>query len=489
MPTEPATAALASPTRACLLLVLLLALLAAGGLGARLDGQALDDFYITYRYAQNLAAGHGFVFNPGERVFGTTEPGLGLLLAGLHRLTGVAIPRLGTALTAAAAIGLALLLAWHGARRQRFVEGWAAAALTVAAPLLWACQGSAGLPQLLLLALAVGLADRSELGAGLLAGAAVWLRQDGVLGVALLGLLLLLERRRLPWRFALGAGLVILVGLAGAGLYFGQLLPNTLAAKRAIAPWGSIATGLDFWPRIVPLLDRLWGPTWPLTVGLGLAGLPVLFRQGERLGRWLVLFGLGTALVYPCLGVPFAAWYTQAAQVALFTGLACGLGTLGRGLARAVGQPRWASVALAGLLLAPFVVGSITQTYGFYQRAAGTSPLVGYRDAARWVRERSPPGATIAALEVGQIAYFSERRIEDLMGLVTPRQIPFVRDRRVYEGFFAHPADYLIAKPGFQGLTGPLRQDPRFRGYRLATTVHPDSPFAVLVFARTAEIR
>ena len=47
----------------------------------RYRGWTVDDFYITYRYAGNLAAGRGFVFNPGERVFGLTDPGLGLALA------------------------------------------------------------------------------------------------------------------------------------------------------------------------------------------------------------------------------------------------------------------------------------------------------------------------------------------------------------------------------------------------------------------------
>ena len=34
----------------------------------------LDDAYITYRYARNLATGRGFVYNPGEAVMGTTAP-------------------------------------------------------------------------------------------------------------------------------------------------------------------------------------------------------------------------------------------------------------------------------------------------------------------------------------------------------------------------------------------------------------------------------
>ena len=45
----------------------------------QLQTHTADDFFITYRYAQNLLAGNGFVFNPGERVFGTTAPGWGLV--------------------------------------------------------------------------------------------------------------------------------------------------------------------------------------------------------------------------------------------------------------------------------------------------------------------------------------------------------------------------------------------------------------------------
>ncbi|MCC6955740.1 MAG: hypothetical protein IT316_03030, partial [Anaerolineales bacterium] len=50
--------------------IFLLALIARTLPGAR----TIDDSYITYRYARNILAGAGFVFNPGERVMGTTTP-------------------------------------------------------------------------------------------------------------------------------------------------------------------------------------------------------------------------------------------------------------------------------------------------------------------------------------------------------------------------------------------------------------------------------
>lgn len=50
-----------------------------------------EDSYITYRYANNLAEGKGFYYNPGEEYLGTTAPFYGLILAFLGSL-GLPIP-------------------------------------------------------------------------------------------------------------------------------------------------------------------------------------------------------------------------------------------------------------------------------------------------------------------------------------------------------------------------------------------------------------
>ena len=41
----------------------------------------VDDAFITYRYADNLRAGKGLVFNPGERVEGTSSLLFTIMLA------------------------------------------------------------------------------------------------------------------------------------------------------------------------------------------------------------------------------------------------------------------------------------------------------------------------------------------------------------------------------------------------------------------------
>ena len=58
--------------------------------------RTIDDAYITFRYARNLAEGLGFVYNPGQSVLGTTTPSYTALMSlawllSLHNLPAVAL--------------------------------------------------------------------------------------------------------------------------------------------------------------------------------------------------------------------------------------------------------------------------------------------------------------------------------------------------------------------------------------------------------------
>ncbi|MCK5054210.1 MAG: hypothetical protein KAR65_08025, partial [Anaerolineales bacterium] len=50
--------------------------------------RTVDDAFITFRYAQNLIAGNGLVYNPGEWVLGTTTPLYAVLIAAIGFVTG-----------------------------------------------------------------------------------------------------------------------------------------------------------------------------------------------------------------------------------------------------------------------------------------------------------------------------------------------------------------------------------------------------------------
>ena len=480
--------------RLCVLAALALWGLMAAVFVQRLAGRSLDDFFITYRYAWNLAQGNGFVFNPGERVYGVTEPGMVFWLAFWHRLTGVPVHWLGTVTTAIGLVVTAgLLLGFHPQRshpagslgdpkdlgegkvrpprsfrlvprpqddRSTGLAFFLGGTLLVSSTFLWAVHGAGVFVVFALLTAAAVCAERRPGLAGGLASAAVWLRPDAGVGLAALGLLLWRERRRFPVRFALVAAAGLAAGLLASWLYFGTVVPNTLGAKRVFAAWdpAARASGRAFWAGAVPLLRRHLGSWWPAAAGLGAAGLWPLWRRGGRPGRLLLLFGVSLAVLYPLLGVPFFAWYVVPTVMALLYGI----GFAAEAAAGAVRPPRvrQAVVVLLFLLLA---VPAAVRGRRWMNATADLPHYEAYRAAGLWIRGNYGPSAEVSALEVGTVAYWSERHVEDLLGLVTPAAIPFVERQDVARAFYNHPTEVVVLKPSLEGLIGPLRGGAWFR--------------------------
>ena len=102
---------------------------------------AYDDPFITYRYAQNLAGGHGFVYNLEERVLSTTTPFLTVSLALLSNIWSE-IPRLAR-LISAFSIALGGLFLWDlGQSWKTPLVGWTGLLLYPTFPLLLSTTGS-----------------------------------------------------------------------------------------------------------------------------------------------------------------------------------------------------------------------------------------------------------------------------------------------------------------------------------------------------------
>jgi hypothetical protein len=448
----------------------------------RAAGHIPDDMYITFRYAWNLAHGEGFVFNPGERVFGLTNPGHGLVLALLHAVTRVPVHTLAVAVFAAG-LWVAVVLVWReGVRRGAGVETAIGGTLVLSASYLWVAAGSEAAPVLGLLAGSAVLAEhrpsgrwrssRLDLLSGALAGLAVWYRPDAVIGVVALGVLLWVERRRPPWRWALAAAGAIGLGLVAARLWFGSFGPDTLEADRAMTRAREVAgietsTGpIAFWSRATGVLNRHFGSGWLLLVGLGIAGLWPLFARGGRAARTLVAYGVGVAVGYPLLGVSFFHWYSVPPVAVLLLGAGALAGAFGQAAADAVfprtesaggragsdaGPPSALRVPL-GVVAGALVLALPLAT--FVPRARlwlGSEARGGrydtFRDAGIWIREHSEPDDRIAYGEIGQLAYWSRRPLDDLLGLVTPEAIPYVRVGDGVGAFLRRPPELFIDHP------------------------------------------
>lgn len=226
-----------------------------------------DDAFITFRYARNLAQGHGFVYNPGEKVEGYTNF-LWTLVMWIPEKAGWDTPTFSVFVTIALmviTVGLALRFA-----RKVFGGNEALAFLSAAALLAnftFIGYGTSGLETMLqtLCVTAVALllvphegetTAKHRAVAGVFAGLAILTRLDSVVIVAtwfLLHCWWLLKKQEQPLAkvavtaLQMGSPVLVLVvpWLVWKSSYYGDLLPNTLAAKS----WGD-----PFQPFLVGVL-------------------------------------------------------------------------------------------------------------------------------------------------------------------------------------------------------------------------------------------
>lgn len=440
----------------------------------RYRAETIDDFFITFRYAQNLAAGHGLVFNLGEHAFGTTAPGYALLLAAAAALTRLPVPWLGEAATVLALVLLALLGAASAPGRRG--EALLGGTLVVTSSYVWIHHGGEVAVVLALLA-AAGCAERQPRLAGLLAGLGVWTRPDALVGAAALGALLWWRRRRLPWGYTVVAAAIVLAGVAAAWWWFGQPLPGTLAAKRAQAAWSTaiFPSGRRFWVVGYQYVADLYaGPWLPLLLIAGLAGQAPLFRRAPLAVQVVSLYGLAVSVAYPLLAVPFYSWYAVPGLVAVLYGTAYALGAGLRAAAagradrpRRLAPSRLTAAAVA-LLIAVALASPLRRAVELVGRAQPVAVRYRvYRQAGEWLRAHSLSGERFAAAEVGTLGYFSRRGVTDLMGLVSPEVVGRIRQGDLASSFLRRPTP-LVVESSYFGLAALAAQPWFARKYELA---------------------
>jgi arabinofuranosyltransferase len=213
-----------------------------------------DDAYISFRYAANLVAGAGLVWNPGELVEGYTNWLFTMLLAGgmaLHADPAAIAHTLGLGSYALVMIGVARI-----ERDGRADEGpvcWSVCMVAVMPDLsVWATGGLETMPVAALsvwIALLARPGDRArELSAGALGALLYLTRPDCALiaGMLLAAPWFSTSGARLARALRLLGPLALAIALASVArfAYYGDWLPNTYYAKSAHLPYW--AAGLPY---------------------------------------------------------------------------------------------------------------------------------------------------------------------------------------------------------------------------------------------------
>jgi len=385
-----------------------------------------EDSYISLRYAENLAAGAGLVYNPGERVFGASTPLYVLFLA---FLSWFGLPALDVArFVAAAADGVTVVL-WL--RWLAGVPGSAPARLWFGllfglspALLIVTTSGMETSFALLCLTLAVHYEREGRprrLGAAL--GLLTLLRPDGLLAAVLLLSPTAVRERRLPWRTLVVGLLVLAPWLLFAWIYYGTAVPHSIPAK--LAAYNLHRTGwLPNWRAVGSQIAPLDGPVWRLllhfvTLPFLVVGVRAALQNPER--RPLAILGIGWFLYLIVPKTLLFTWYFPLLLLPAYALTAVGVGSV-------TSTAHWSTrrtvplTGLVGLLLLGWLVWSAERAARIQRAEVGVRRAIGL-----WLRENTPSVAQIAMEPIGYIGYFSRRRILDEVGLVSPEMVPLTR--------------------------------------------------------------
>lgn len=408
-----------------------------------------DDPFITYRYADNLHGGLGFVYNPGERVLSTTTPLFALLLAGLEILSSD-LSRMAI-LVGAFSLALGALFLWDLAHTWRTpLVGWAG---LIFYPLFALSLSTLGSEMPLYLAFCLGAfafyARERYLAAACFAALAVLTRPDGVLIAAILAAhYLLVVRRPIPWRAVLLFLGMTLPWIFFATFYFGSPVPATLSAKQH---QGVMAISQRFAPGLLTIIARGYATRWQywLAAALGLVGILSLTRRARP---W-VLFFAWTALYfvsYSLLGVTRYFWYYAPLVPGFIVAAGLGADALAVAWRRALPSAGLPLRLLGGIGLVVLVLGLGAHAFELNRRP--DSRLLIYRAAGEWLRSNTGQESSVGALEVGIIGYYSQRQMIDFAGLIQPAISEQLTPSTTYEdstlwGILTYRPEYLVLNP------------------------------------------
>lgn len=437
-----------------------------------------DDTYITLTYAKNLASGNGFVFNHPPAILGTTTPLFTLVTGAI----GAVFPQLtidGIAVTLSALCWLGIGLLFYFYRAVWQLKNWQAmvlAAVINCTPWFFSL-GMEAYPFAFTLVLVFSLfLKKAYLWAGLTSGLLPLIRGEGfILFPMLVGIIVikdvLIPRAPLEAAVkpvvttAVGFGIPMIIWAAYSGITFGVFLPNTLAAKQA---QGDSVFGISILHRIFTEWIPLWGgqfvigkvawlnPWWIFWL-LGVVLMAKKLKAFMLFAAWVLLYVSG----YQLLGVTAYWWYQL--PVLFVMNLLSGLGMiyLFTILASRVKSFRLAAAASGMLLiylLYVLFVPTIKTIYTYPGDPRGPS----YRALAKWVNENTNQDDSISFLEIGYLGFYTDRKIIDLAGLVTPDISPHIAESDYAWGFWHYLPNYYIYLPTQAGMTGSIISDARF---------------------------
>jgi hypothetical protein len=423
-------------------------------------GYTADDALIIFRYAENLASGNGFVYNHGEHVLGTTTPLYTLLLAALLKIKincfvgGLILNNIAD-----------LITAWVLLQMFRSEEGplsWLPSLLFLFSPesLQWSLSGMETELYIAFIFLSFYFASKESWSLALLfAAITVLTRVDGIAVLGVLAVTYLLRYSKLPAIPLLIFVATVLPWTLFAYFYFGSPIPNSAAAKFALSGSNILSAFVNIFLRGFLHLHTYGIPVLILAV----IGTRFIWKERKPLLP-VALWTWGYALSYTLAAGPMHPWYYAPFYAGYLVIAYHGILFL---LAR---YPR---IAMASSIVAIIAIGVIL-LLSYYRsidiQRQQARLVVTNRAVGEWVRLHTSETSVLAVKDIGYIGYYSQRKILDLAGLVSPECIPFRTKADFVGPIRKFQPDYFAFSAG-QFRTLGLESDPLMKNYKWVASI------------------
>lgn len=451
-------------------------------------GFPLDDAWIHMQFARNIANGNGFGFNPGELISGSSAPLWTLVLAALHLLpVDVVVATKGGGVLCLWGCGLATL--WVG--RLLGVGRWnslGVGLVVILTPrLLWGSLAGMEITFYAALATAgVGFhlarwEKAPAWGATVFFALATLARPECFM---LFPLALVDHWRRVDsWRqliviyrlHILLFGAILAPFLAFNWYTLGKPLPNTFYAKVGSygflgalidADFVRIAKTLLFYPLIqtqeLMCFSVENNVILSLLAGLGLVRL-LMLKEGRRTSWIIPLVLIGFPILRGVLAPFKGATFQHGRYAANLIPLVAIIGVLGLretvtwlGAELRLSQQRllsqWGTICCWILILVNPLIMNLQYAQILGLNVDNINQM--HVRMGQWLKANTPPDAVIATHDIGAIGYFSNRKILDTAGLITPEVLNFLEpgvaaDRGVLTFLQKTNPDFLVILPNW----------------------------------------
>ncbi len=408
-----------------------------------LAGYTADDAFITFRYAENIASGNGFVYNSFQRVLGTTTPLYTLLLT-IPAMLSVSLITASMIFNSVSS-GLTAVLLYRTSHRLSFGSlSLLPVALYVFFPRILATD-TGGMETafftLLVTTSLYFLFINKTSPSLLMASLAVLTRPEGFFILAIVLLIKFRERFFQTLKLAIIPIVLILPWTIFANSYFGSPIPHSIPAKLALySQFGTMST----WENLSFLLGLHNPLGYVVTIGW-LAGVLHLWktkRFGSAENAWIVV-----VLVFLSLSrTHLFLWYVTPVYPYVLLFVAASGKWILDSFSFLKTKVMLDSITVLAVIVVVLGFASLQSAQSFKARQHVLNTV--HKSIGIYLHDNMAEREIVAAEDIGYIGYYSQAWVLDRDGLVSPEALLYNLSGDYYSVIHDYRPEWVVADPG-----------------------------------------